>query len=136
MYAGWALSQAFYREGVYLEQGCSSLEDYLLAFWEGNYVFKDANDLLAMIWTWQHAMIWTWQHADIGVTPGLGGRLEAALGVIEARAIVMPGETDLYFTVEDNEYEVSRMTNAELRPIPSIWGTSPAAEGTLRTSAS
>ncbi len=114
VYAGWALSQAFYREGVYLEQGYSSLEDYLIAFWEGNYVGKDANDLLAMLWTWQHA--------DVGATPGFGGDLEAALGAIEAKAIVMPGKTDLYFTPEDNEYEVSCMPNAELRPIPSIWG--------------
>ena len=114
VYAGWALSQAFYREGVYLEQGYSSLEDCLVAFWEGNYVVKDANDLLAMIWTWQHA--------DIGVTPGLGGSLEAALGAIEAKAIVMPGETDLYFPVEDSDYEVGCMPKAELRPIRSIWG--------------
>ncbi len=114
VYAGWALSQSFYREGVHLEQGYSSLEDYLIAFWEGNYVAKDANDLLAMIWTWQHA--------DIGATPDFGGSLEAALGAIEAKATVMPGETDLYFPVKDNEYEVSRMPNAELRPIPSIWG--------------
>ncbi len=114
VYAGWALSQAFYREGVYLEQGYSSLEDYLIAFWEGNYVGKDANDLLAMLWTWQNA--------DVGATPGFGGNIEAALGAIGAKAIVMPGRTDLYFPPEDNEYEVSRMPNAELRPIPSIWG--------------
>lgn len=114
VYAGWALSQAFYREGVYLEHGYSSLEDYLIAFWEGNYVGKDANDLLAMLWTWQHA--------DVGATPGFDGNLDAALGAIGAKTIVMPGETDLYFPPEDNEYEVSRMPNAELRPIPSIWG--------------
>ena len=114
VYAGWALSQAFYREGVYLGQGYSSLEDYLISFWEGNYVGKDANDLLTMLWTWQNA--------DIGATPGFDGDLEAALGTIEAKTIVMPGETDLYFTPEDSEYEVGRMPNAELRPIPSIWG--------------
>jgi len=114
VYAGWALSQAFYRERVYLEQGYSSLEDYLIAFWEGNYVGKDANDLLAMLWTWQNA--------DIAATPGFDGDLEMALGAVEAKAIVMPGQTDLYFTPEDNEYEVSRMRNAEIRPIPSIWG--------------
>ncbi len=99
---------------MYLEQGYSSLEDYLIAFWEGNYVGKDANDLLAMLWTWQNA--------DVGATPGFGGNIEAALGAIGAKAIVMPGRTDLYFPPEDNEYEVSRMPNAELRPIPSIWG--------------
>ena len=37
-------------------------------------------------------------------------------------AIVMPGDTDLYFRVPDNAYEVSRMPHAELRPIPSKWG--------------
>jgi homoserine O-acetyltransferase len=35
-----------------------------------------------------------------------------------AKAIVMPCETDLYFTVEDNRREVARVPNAELRPIP------------------
>jgi homoserine O-acetyltransferase len=34
----------------------------------------------------------------------------------------MPCETDLYFRVRDNQLEVECMPNAELRPIPSIWG--------------
>lgn len=34
----------------------------------------------------------------------------------------MPSQSDLYFRVEDNRREVARMPNAELRPIPSIWG--------------
>ena len=38
------------------------------------------------------------------------------------RAIVMPGATDLYFRVRDCELDVQQMPNAELRPIPSIWG--------------
>ena len=49
VYAGWAVSQAFYREEVYLEIGYSSLEDYLVAFWEGRRLGSDANDLLAML---------------------------------------------------------------------------------------
>jgi len=44
------------------------------------------------------------------------------LGAIRAKAVVLPCDTDLYFTVEDNRREVARMPNAELRPIPSIWG--------------
>jgi homoserine O-acetyltransferase len=44
------------------------------------------------------------------------------LGAITADATVMPCETDLYFTVEDNRREVARMQKTELRPIPSIWG--------------
>jgi homoserine acetyltransferase len=39
-----------------------------------------------------------------------------------ARDNVMPTETDLYFRLRDNEMEVAQMPNAELRPIPSIWG--------------
>ncbi len=34
----------------------------------------------------------------------------------------MPGQTDLYFTVEDNRREITQMPRAELRPIPSDWG--------------
>src|SRR5262249_57561277 len=59
---------------------------------------------------------------DISANELYGGDLNAALGEITAKAIVMPCETDLYFTVEDNRREVARMPNAELRPIPSIWG--------------
>ena len=47
--------------------------------------------------------------------PGLA---DAALGAITAEVTVMPCETDLYFTVEENRREVARMQKAELRPIP------------------
>ncbi len=114
VYAGWAVSQAFYREEVYLKIGYSSLEDYLVDFWEGRRVGSDANDLLAMMWTWQHA--------DISANPVYQGDFKKALGAIKAKAIVMPGKTDLYFPPEDNEAEVAEMPNAELRPIESVWG--------------
>jgi homoserine O-acetyltransferase len=115
VYAGWGFSQAFYREKLDLKElGYSSLEDFLVAFWEGFFLPKDANNLLTMLWTWQHG--------DISDNELYRGDLEKALGAIKARAIVMPGQTDLYFPPEDSEYEVSRMSNAELRPMPSIWG--------------
>jgi homoserine O-acetyltransferase/O-succinyltransferase len=114
VYAGWGLSQAFYREQLWRRLGYSSLEDFLVHNWEGGFRRRDANDLLAMLWTWQHA--------DISANELYGGDLGKALGAIKARAIVMPSETDLYFTVEDNRREVALMPHAELRPIPSIWG--------------
>lgn len=114
VYAGWGLSQAYYREKVYLEQGYSSLEDFLVEFWEGFFLKKDANNLLAMLWTWQNG--------NIGNTPGFDGDFEKALGAITAKAIVMPADMDLYFPPEDNEYEVKFMPNAELRVIKSVWG--------------
>jgi len=45
VYAGWALSQSFYREELWRGAGYSSLEDFLIANWEGNYLRRDANNL-------------------------------------------------------------------------------------------
>jgi homoserine O-acetyltransferase len=96
------------------EWGFASLEDFLIGFWEGLFLPRDANNLLAMLWTWQHG--------DISANPTYGGSFEKALSAITCKAIVMPGQTDLYFPPEDNQYEVSHMPNAECRSIPSIWG--------------
>jgi homoserine O-acetyltransferase/O-succinyltransferase len=114
VYAGWGLSQGFYREKIYEEIGYSSLEDFLVAFWEGFFLKKDANNLLTMLWTWQNG--------NIGNTPGFDGDFEKALSSIKAKAIVMPAEMDLYFPPEDNEYEVKYMPNAEFRVLKSLWG--------------
>ena len=67
-------------------------------------------------------MLWTWQQADISANELYGGNLAKALGAIRAQALVMPGETDLYFTVDYIRREVAQMPHAELRAIPSIWG--------------
>jgi homoserine O-acetyltransferase/O-succinyltransferase len=113
VYAGWAFSQDFFREREYCKMGLASMED-AVRFLEGYFRRNDANDLLAMLWTWQHA--------DISANRSYNGDFAATLGAIRARAIVMPSETDLYFRVRDNQLEVDLMPNAELRPIPSIWG--------------
>lgn len=114
VYAGWALSQAWYRDELYLELGYSSLEDFLVAFWEGTMLSKDANNLLTMLWTWQYA--------DVGRTPGFDGDTVRALASITAKAIVMPAEKDLYFPPEDSAWEAGHMPNAELRVLPGVWG--------------
>ncbi|AGU47279.1 putative homoserine O-acetyltransferase [Variovorax paradoxus B4] len=114
VYAGWGLSQPFYMRELWRELGFSSLEDFLVGFWEGFFLQKDANNLLAMLWSWQHG--------DISDNPVFKGDFKKALGAIKARAIVMPAERDLYFPVADNEWEVSHMPNAECRPIPGVWG--------------
>ena len=123
VYAGWGLSQAFYREELDLKAlGYSSLEDFLVAFWEGFFLPKDANNLLAMLWTWQNG--------DISANELYGGEFRKALGAIRARAYVMPGQTDLYFPPEDSQFEVSHMPNAEYVPVPSIWGHFAGGPGT------
>ena len=63
-----------------------------------------------------------WNAGDIGDTTGFGGDLPAALRAITARVLLVPGETDLYFRVADNEAEMPHLRHADLRPIPSIWG--------------
>jgi homoserine O-acetyltransferase len=113
VYAGWAYSQAFFRQGLYQTLGFTSAEA-LLRWWEDDHLTWDANDLLAMLWSWQHA--------DISNNPLYQGDLEWALRSLTAKAIVMPSATDLYFPPEDNEVEVNLMPHAELRVIPSIWG--------------
>ena len=113
VYAGWAYSQTFYREATYKHLGFDSVED-LLVDWENDHLTWDANDLLAMLRTWQYA--------DISANDTFGGDFEAALSAISAKAIVMPGQTDLYFPQADSIYEVSHMPNAECRVIPSNWG--------------
>src|SRR5207248_6936650 len=77
VYAGWVYSQDFYRQREYTKMGLSSIDD-VLRFSEQRYRSRDANDLLAMLWTWQHA--------DIGATDRFKGNLTAALGAIAPRA--------------------------------------------------
>lgn len=113
VYAGWLFSQTFFRESLYEQLGLSSVED-VVRLTQGYFLNSDANDLLAMADTWHCG--------DISANPKFEGDLGAALAAITSRAIVMPGETDLYFRVPDNEIEAAQMPNAELRPIPSPWG--------------
>jgi homoserine O-acetyltransferase/O-succinyltransferase len=123
VYAGWGFSQAFYREELDLKAlGYASLEDFLVGFWEGLFLPRDVNDLLAMLWTWQHG--------DISDNDLFHGDLKKALGGIAARAYVMPVRTDLYFPPEDSAFEVEHMPNAELIPIPSVWGHFAGGPGT------
>lgn len=114
VYAGWALSQEFYREELWRGIGFTSLEDYLVRSWEAGYARRAPEDLLAQMWTWQHG--------DISAHPDFNGDLPAALRSIKARVLLMPGDHDQYFRVEDNRREMPHLRNAELKPIPSIWG--------------
>lgn len=113
VYLGWGYSQDFFREHEYRKMGLASVADCQRLI-EGYFRQRDANDLLAMISTWQSA--------DISNNPVFNGDLEAALRAITAKAVVMPCSTDLYFRVADSEAEVARLSDATLKTIPSIWG--------------
>ena len=56
-----------------------------------------------------------------------------ALGAIEAKAIVMPASTDLYFPPADNAFEVKHMPNATLRVVETDWGHCAGGPGTSPT---
>ena len=115
IYAGWALSQDFYRAGLHLSAlGAPDLDAFLRTDWEERFARRPAADL--------YAQLRTWEAADISANPLYGGDLPAALRAIQARVLLMPGETDLYFRVADNAAELEHLSRAELRPIPSIWG--------------
>jgi homoserine O-acetyltransferase len=114
-YAGWALSQDFYREGLHLTAlGAPDLETFLVRDWEQRFARRPAADLLAQLRIWDAGDIS--DHADYG------GDLSRALAAIEARVLLMPGETDLYFRVADNAAELPHLKRGTLLPIPSIWG--------------
>lgn len=111
LYAGWALSQDFYRAGLHVSAlGAPDLETFYRTDWEDRFGRRAAADLLAQLRTWHAGDI-----AD-------GGDLEAALRGITARVLLMPSETDLYFRVADNAAELPHLTHGRLAPIPSIWG--------------
>lgn len=114
VWAGWALSQQFYRDELYKRMGFDSVEQFLTGFWEAFWVKCDANDLLCQLHVWQTA--------DISKTPGFDGDLTKALGAIRARCTQSPGEKDLYFPPEDMAWEAAQMQHAECRPIPGPWG--------------
>ena len=113
IYAGWALSQDFYRAGRHLAAE-PDLESFLTRQWEARWAVRSAANL--------YAQAKCWDAGDISANPLYGGDLPAALGAIQARVLLMPGETDLYFRVADNAAEMPHLRQAELLPIPSING--------------
>ena len=114
VYAGWGLSQAYYREELYRDMGFDSLEDFVAGVWEDSFMNMDPHNVLAMLWTGQFA--------DISVNPDYNGDFDESLKSINALACVMPGSTDLFCTADDNEYEAKLIPNAVFNPIESIWG--------------
>lgn len=120
VYAGWAYSPAFFRDGLYRELGAADL-DAFLAQWEAEHEAWDANDLLAMLRTWASA--------DVGDLPGCGGDFRRALSRTTARAVLTPCDRDAYFTLEENAIEAACMPAAELLPLSSPYGHCAGAPG-------
>ncbi len=114
IYAGWGLSEPFFRKAAYTAFGAKDHDQFVQYFWEPFFQRCDANNLLSQLWTWEMG--------DISDNPQYGGNFEAALGAIKARTIVIPVELDRYFPPVDSEYEASHIPNGECRVIKSDWG--------------
>lgn len=111
IYAGWALSQDFYRANLHRTAlGAPDLETFLITDWEDRFIRRPAADHMAQLKCWDAGDI------------AQGGDLANALNRIAARILLMPGATDLYFRVADNEAELPHLRSATLLPIPSLWG--------------
>jgi homoserine O-acetyltransferase len=114
IYAGWGMSEEFFRKELFHSFGHPTLDDFLVDFWEAYFTVRDANNMISQLWTWILG--------DISDQPLYGGDFKKALGAIKAKTIVMPSKTDQYFPPNDNENEVALMPDAELRVIPSVLG--------------
>lgn len=120
VYAGWAYSQEFFRGGGLGQLGFDSIAD-LLRFWEQDHLAQDANNLLAVLDTWQGG--------DISANPVFDGDLTRALAGITSPTRIMPCRTDLYFTADAAADEAAAMPGAQLEVIDSDWGHSAGGPG-------
>ena len=112
-WAAWGTSQEWWRRELFRRSGADGVEAYIQNS-ERRWLTRDANNLLSQAVTWQ-------TH-DVGDTPGFDGNFEAALRSITARVLMMPSASDLYFPPEDAESESRLIPDADLLPIPSVWG--------------
>lgn len=115
VYAGWGLSQDFYRRGLHLTAlGAPDLQTFIRTDWAETFVQRRAANL--------YAQALAWYHGDISDNARFNGDLGAALRAIRARVLLLPGETDLYFRVADNVVELEQLAIGALHVIPSAWG--------------
>lgn len=112
-WASWFLSQTWYRKELYKQMGFPTVDDFLNWRIKSDEV-SDANDRIAQAITWE-------KH-DISKTTPFNGDIEKALAAIKCKVLYMPCQTDMYFPVEDAEYERQFIPNVEFVPIISIWG--------------
>ena len=115
IYAGWGLSQDFYRAELHRNVlGAPDLETYLRTEWSEPFMMRRAANL--------YAQALAWYRGDISQNALYAGDLAKALQAIRARVMLLPSETDLYFRVADNAAELKQLATGTLRPIPSVWG--------------
>ena len=123
VWAAWLYSQEWWRKELWRTNTPSgtTFEQVLDRFHKSFIPGADANNLILQMRTWESN--------DVGKTPGYNGDTERALRSIRVPFLYMPSATDLYFPLEDAQYEAALMPTVRLVPIPSPWGH-PADAGT------
>lgn len=114
VYAGWGLSQQFYADRRYEDLGFSSIENFLVGFWEAFFLSVNAHDMLSQLRTWQTA--------DLSRTPGYSNDIVASLEAISVPGLLMPAERDLYFPAYEMLEEAARLPRSSTAIIPGVWG--------------
>jgi homoserine O-acetyltransferase len=114
IYAGWGTSEPFFRNEDFRPLGSRSTEEHVADFWEPFFLRCDANNLLSQLWTWNAG--------DISANSTYGGHLEAALGAIKARTIIVPIDNDRYFPPVDAHDAIPHIPQGKVSVVASSWG--------------
>ncbi|MCT0201211.1 alpha/beta fold hydrolase [Synechococcus sp. CS-602] len=126
IYASWAASQAFYRQGRHEALGYGSVEAYVERSWLPAYRRHDPHDLLAMLDTWlANDLAAAVAEQDSKTSAGIEAEpinLAAALGRITARTTVIAGSHDLYFPPDDCAAEAALIAGARFERLESVLG--------------
>lgn len=111
----WAVlgfSTEFWKRELWRALEFDTREAFLTGFLEPYFTAMDPNNLLCMAWKWQRG----------DVARHTGGDLDAALGRITAKTVVLPVDEDMFFPVRDCRDEQERIKGSELRVIADPLG--------------
>jgi homoserine O-acetyltransferase len=116
VWAAWLYSQEWWRKELWrVNAKPGTTFDQVVDRFRNNFIPNaDANDLILQMRTWEHH--------NVGATPGFNDNVEQALRSIKVPFLYMPSATDLYFPLEDAQYEAPFIPHGILLPIPSLWG--------------
>ena len=127
VWAGWLYSQEWWRKELWRTASPpgTTFEQYMFSF--RKRFNADANDYILQARTWESNNVGNTTLAD-GKLTNFNGDVEQALRSIKVPFLYMPSATDLYFPLEDAQYESAFIPHGTLMPIPSLWGH-PAGAG-------
>lgn len=120
VYASWAYSQAFYRNGLYKQLGFESVDD-VINYWIDDHLNQDANNLLTQLRTWQTGDVYKYKH-DINSNENVEK--------LHCPTILMPSSSDLYFTETDARADAEQL-GADCIPLQSDFGHVAGGPGRL-----